>query len=57
MAFNESKPIGAKKLTPHAPDKLGRLPWPVCKKCGLVYLKNEATKQRVKRGCWQFEDE
>jgi hypothetical protein len=57
MAFNESKPIGAKKLTPHSPDKLGRLPWPVCKKCGLVYLKNEATKQRVKRGCWQFEDE
>jgi hypothetical protein len=39
------------KRTPHEPKKLGRLPWPVCGSCGLVYLRNERTREAVRGGC------
>ena len=39
------------KKTPHEPKKLGRLPWPVCSACGLVYLRNERTREAVRAGC------
>ena len=36
----------------HAPVKLYKgLPWPVCKRCGLVYLKNSFTRWCVAKGC------
>ncbi len=36
---------------------LKRLPWPVCKHCGLVLLKNEETRKRQKQGCYIWKDE
>jgi hypothetical protein len=40
------------KHEPHAPKPLGKH-WgiPVCKKCGLLYLKNELTQWCVRQGC------
>jgi hypothetical protein len=35
----------------HAPVKLRSIPWLVCRKCGLVYLKNPFTAWCVKHGC------
>lgn len=37
--------------TPHNPGKLRGLPWLVCKCCGLVYLRNEATRKAISAGC------
>lgn len=39
------------KLAPHSPDKLSRIPWPVCRACGLVFLSNDLTRWAVKHGC------
>lgn len=36
---------------PHQFDRLGSLPWPVCKSCGLVKLRNEFTAFAVRWGC------
>lgn len=37
----------------HAAQTIGvkGFPWPVCKKCGLVYLKNQFTAWCIKMGC------
>jgi hypothetical protein len=35
----------------HSPIKLRGLPWLVCKCCGLVYLRNEATARAIRAGC------
>jgi hypothetical protein len=51
------KPEGATKLSPHKSVTYKRFPWPVCAKCGLVYLKNDATRKRLREGCWEYEDE
>ena len=32
------------------------IPWPICTRCGLVYLRNEATAKAVKKGCPRDED-
>lgn len=32
------------------------LSWPYCANCGLVLLKNEATRKAVKQPCIQLED-
>jgi hypothetical protein len=54
----DKKPEGAIRRTPHAMYKLfKRLPWFVCKHCGLVNLQNEATKKALRQGCWIYEDE
>lgn len=34
-------PLGAKT----------RFPWPVCQRCGLVALKNEATRRALRQPC------
>lgn len=40
------------EMEPHAPVKLYKsIPWPVCKKCGLVYLKNDFTQWAIRKGC------
>lgn len=37
---------------PHRPVTLaGRFAWPVCSKCGLVFLRNQATARAIRRGC------
>lgn len=51
------KPIGAIKLRPHVTIKYKRIAWPVCKYCGLLYLKNEPTRKAIKKGCWVYNDE
>ena len=33
-----------------------RFPWPVCDNCGLVGLKNEATRKAIKAQCEWEED-
>jgi hypothetical protein len=51
------KPDGAVGVGPHKTKTHKRIPWPVCVGCGLVYLKNEATRKRLREGYWIFEDE
>lgn len=36
---------------PHSWIKLKGLAWPVCKCCGLIWLKNDLTAQAVRAGC------
>ena len=37
---------------PHRPAKVvSCIPWMVCSRCGLVYLKNAATAWCVQKGC------
>lgn len=41
------------KFQSHKPQKLSkRYAWLVCKQCGLVFLKNKATKKAIKLGCY-----
>lgn len=41
------------KYEKHNPQKLNkRYPWLVCKSCGLVFLKNKATRKAIKLGCY-----
>ena len=35
----------------HSPKKVKRIPWLVCSKCGLVYLKNDATARAINGKC------
>jgi hypothetical protein len=53
----ERRPPGAIRRTPHAWGTMKRIPWPVCRGCGLVWLKNETTLRAVKRGHWLFAGE
>jgi hypothetical protein len=40
------------EMEPHAPAKLYKcIPWLVCKKCGLIYLKNDFTQWCIRMGC------
>lgn len=52
-----TKPPGALRLEPHSPKALKRFPWLVCSGCGLVYLRNEATRKALRSGHWVFADE
>lgn len=38
------------KYEPHSPVKYKNLPWPVCRYCGLIYLKNDATRKAINKG-------
>lgn len=31
------------------------IPWPVCNRCGLVWLRNPLTAWCVRHGCWHEE--
>ncbi len=35
----------------HSPKAIKRIPWPVCSRCGLLYLKNEATRKAINAAC------
>lgn len=41
---------------PHAFKMLKRLAWPVCSGCGLMLLRNEATRKAAKALCEVYED-
>lgn len=41
----------AYKMEPHHPVKWKGIPWVVCQKCGLVYLRNPLTEWSIKHGC------
>lgn len=34
-----------------------RMPWPYCKRCGLLALRNEATRRALKEPCETWEDD
>ncbi len=40
----------------HRWHKFRRCPWLICRCCGLMYLRNDATERAVRRGC-DAEDE
>lgn len=35
----------------HVWRKWRAIPWEVCRRCGLVALRNEATERRIRAGC------
>lgn len=35
----------------HSPQPMKGLPWPVCARCGLVFLRNKLTAWCIKLGC------
>lgn len=39
------------KLPGHVWKKFRPIPWLVCRKCGLVLLRNVATERAVRKGC------
>jgi hypothetical protein len=50
-------PAGKIKRGPHAmTGRMKRLPWPYCRRCGLIALKNDATRAALKRECVTVED-
>ena len=40
-----------KPKTGHSWTFFRKFPWPYCKRCGLVHLKNKATEVAVRKGC------
>jgi hypothetical protein len=48
-AFMEAR--GVRSVGVHSPKHIKRIPWPVCSRCGLLYLKNEATAREVRKAC------
>lgn len=52
-------PKGAIGVRPHdlQPSRLRRIPWLVCRHCGLVSLRNEATRKALRVGCYRWADE
>ena len=60
MADGMTKPVGAVRRRPHSWTTLGkksRIPWPICRHCGLLRLRNKRTERAVRLGCWLWEDE
>lgn len=45
------------KNTSHSPVKLRRVPYQICRKCGLIYLKNERTAKAIRKPCPGTPDE
>lgn len=37
--------------------KLKCLPWPYCAKCGLIALKNDVSRQALRKECVTIEDD
>lgn len=52
-------PKGVVGIRPHNATTLKskRFHWPICSHCGLVYLKNDATRRALRAGCYKWEDE
>lgn len=41
----------------HSPVKYKNVPFPVCRKCGLIYLKNDRTRKAIRKPCAGTPDE
>ena len=41
---------------PHKMGRLKRFSWPYCQRCGIVALKNEATRKVLRAECVTLED-
>lgn len=39
------------KKEPHRPVTVRVLPYPICARCGLVYLHNDFTQWSIEKGC------
>lgn len=48
---------GRRSVGAHSPKPMKRLPWPRCSRCGLLYLRNEATARAIREPCVTIEDE
>lgn len=46
---------GNKRVGVHEFKSRKRIPWPLCCKCGLLLLKNEATRKAAKAACVVYE--
>lgn len=56
MTRPHGAPEGVIGVQPHAMS--GKIfNWAYCVHCGLVALKNEETRKKLKRGCWKWKDE
>lgn len=42
---------GRRVVGTHSPKKIKCIPWPVCSRCGLVYLKNDVTARAIRAKC------
>lgn len=54
MKWSEPKPV---RWETHTPTKVKFMHWPMCSKCGLVYLKNDTTASAIKKGHAVYADE
>lgn len=45
-----------KKKAGHSWFKWRAIPWEVCRRCGIVALRNEATARKIRAGCDADED-
>lgn len=44
-------------MTPHRPHRWSRrVPWPKCRACGLVFLRNPKTEAAIRAGCDKGEE-
>lgn len=42
---------GTRVVRAHNPKSIRRIPWPSCVHCGLLYLKNDATRKALRSPC------
>lgn len=46
---------GVRSVGVHAPRSIKRIPWPMCRRCGLLYLKNAPTAKAISAPCVVYE--
>lgn len=49
--------VGIRNHSWGAIGKKSRIHWPMCKHCGLLALKNDATRRARRCGCYKWADE
>lgn len=47
---------GQRREGTHAFKQHKRIPWPMCRHCGLLALRNEATRRAMRAKCITWED-
>lgn len=56
LPFDERSKAKVKRGPHVMTGKLKRLPWVFCKRCGLLNLKNEASRRALRAECVTLED-